>query len=411
MKKNLDVILKQNPVVADVWRTLAEHGQTVWVGGGVRDFLLGFPAHDFDLATSLKPEEVLKIASAEGWKADYVGISFGVVIIYNRKIAIEVATFRKEGYGGDPHRPTWVEYSNCLEEDLARRDFTINGMALTPQGELIDCFFGQEDLKSRKIRAIGNPAERFHEDALRILRGIRFASQLGFQIEKETSEEIFRKKETILRLSQERVTEEMEKIWQSKWPEIGWQLLDDLGVGEVIYPGIWPGKNQKNKWRKLPPDLTARWAFVGWNLSPKAIFRKGINSKVQKEAVWLANEAETQWQGVTTLQKWRKTSPYGSPESFRTGVRKLLCFQKSIHDSYFKLPMMEEVNEGLRAPFFQEELAISGKDILPLISVGPQIGEILRKILIEIQEKNLSNQKDELLKYVKEYLKNKANSD
>lgn len=401
MKKSLEAVLKENHIIEKIWRTLAEHGQTVWVGGGVRDFLLGLPAHDFDLATSLRPEEILKIADAKGWKADHVGISFGVVIIYDRKTAVEVATFRKEGYGEDPHRPSWVEYSDSLEEDLARRDFTINGMALTLQGELIDCFRGQEDLKARKIRAIGNPAERFKEDALRMLRGIRFASQLNFQIEKETSEEIFRKKETIQRLSQERVTEELEKIWQSKWPQIGWQLLDDLGIGEVIYPGVWPGKNQKNKWRNLSTDLATRWAFVGWTLSTQAIDRKGINGKTQKEAVWLAKEAETQWQGMATLQKWRKTSPYLKPQSFRDGVRKLLRFQKSIHDSDFEIPARKEVEEALKMPFFQEELSVSGNDILEFIPAGPQVGAVLTELLTKIQDKSLSNQKAELLEYVK----------
>lgn len=405
MKKNLETLLKENQIIGKIWQILAEHGQTVWVGGGVRDFLLGLPPHDFDLATSLRPEEILKIAAIEGWKADHVGISFGVVVIYNPKITVEVATFRKEGYGEDPHRPSWVEYSDSLEEDLARRDFTINGMALTLQGELVDCFGGQADLKARKICAIGNPAERFQEDALRMLRGVRFASQLNFQIEKETGKEIFRKKETIQRLSQERVTEEMEKIWKSKWPEIGWELLDDLGLGEIIYPRIWPGKNQKNKWRNLSTDLATRWAFVGWNLSPQAIVRKGINSKIQKEAVWLAKEAETQWQGLATLQKWRETSPHSKPESFRNGVRKLLSFQESIHDSDFKVPSMEEVDKELRMPFFQEELAIDGNDILEFIPAGPEVGEILAEILTKIQEKSLPNQKEELLEYVKKHRK------
>lgn len=405
MKKSLEAVLQENQIIEKIWRTLAKHGQTVWVGGGVRDFLLGLPTHDFDLATSLKPEEILQIAAAEKWKADHVGISFGVVIIYSQKVAVEVATFRREGYGEDPHRPSWVEYSDSLEEDLARRDFTINGMALTLQGELIDRFSGQEDLKARKIRAIGNPAERFQEDALRMLRGVRFASQLNFQIEEATSEEILRKKETIQRLSQERVTEELEKIWQSKYPEIGWQLLTDLGLGEALYPGLWPGKNQKDKWRNLSADLATRWAFVGWNLSPEAISRKGINSKVQKEAVWLVKEAETKWQGMVTLQKWRETSPYKKPESFRGGVRKLLHFQKSIHDSDFKIPAMKEIEEELRMPFYQEELAINGNDILEFISAGPEVGAILTEILIKIQEKSLSNQREELLEYIREYRK------
>lgn len=405
MKKSLEAVLKENQTIGKIWRTLSEHGQTVWVGGGVRDFLLGLPAHDFDLATSLRPEEILRIAAVEGWAADHVGISFGVVVIHNSKTTVEVATFRKEGYGEDPHRPSWVEYSDCLEEDLARRDFTINGMALTLQGELIDCFCGQEDLKARKIRAIGNPAERFQEDALRMLRGVRFASQLNFQIEKETGKEIFRKKEMIQRLSQERITEELEKIWQSKWPEIGWKLLDDLGLGEVLYLRLWPGKNQTNKWQNLSTDLATRWAFVGWNLSPQAIACKGINSKIQKEAVWLITEAETQWQGMATLQKWRKTSPYSKPETFRDGVRKLLRFQKSIHDADFKIPAMEEVDKELRMPFFQEELAINGDNILEFIPAGPKVGEILGDILIQIQEKNLLNQKEELLEYVKDHWK------
>lgn len=405
MRNKLEAVLKENPAVRNIWQKLAGHGQTVWVGGGVRNFLLGLPAHDFDLATSLRPEEVLEIASAEEWKAELVGVSFGVVIVYDRKTAVEVATFRKEGYGEDPHRPTWVEYSDSLEEDLARRDFTINGMALTLEGELIDCFRGQADLEAGKIRAIGDPAKRFQEDALRMLRAVRFASQLDFQIEEETGKEIFQNKERIQLLSEERVTAELEKIWQSNWPEIGWQLLDDLKLGDLIFPGFWPGKDQKKKWRSLSFDLSARWAFVGWMLSPQVIFRKGISRKVQSEAAWLANEAETGWQGMETLQKWRRTSPYGNPESFRVGVRKLIHFQKSLHDSYFEIPTLADLNKKLQAPFFQGELAVNGDDVLQFVSAGPQVGDILTGILSEIQAGNLQNQRDILLEYVKEHAK------
>lgn len=203
-----------SPASQEVIRRLEEAGyEAVFVGGAVRDHLLGKEAADIDIATSALPEEVKGVFS----HTIDVGIQHGTVLVLMQDEPIEVTTYRTESAYADHRRPDEVNFVRILRDDLQRRDFTINALALTRTGELIDPFGGKTDMANRLIRAVGNPDERFNEDALRMLRAIRFVSVLGFAIEEETSIAITRHAEKIRYVSIERVKVEMDKLWTGKY--------------------------------------------------------------------------------------------------------------------------------------------------------------------------------------------------
>lgn len=206
------------------------------VGGCVRDFLLGRESSDWDIATSATPYEIQKV-----FKKTLYENKFGTVTVFIDGFKIEVTTYRSEEGYSDKRHPDSVKYLKSLEEDLKRRDFTINAMAYSYDGVLIDLFSGEEDLKNRLIRAVGDPEKRFSEDALRILRAIRFAAQLDFQIEKKTALAIKKLVKSLKDISNERIRDELVKIIMSKKPKYGFDLMKDLGVLEIILPEVAKG--------------------------------------------------------------------------------------------------------------------------------------------------------------------------
>ncbi len=191
--------------------TLRESGYEAYViGGAVRDLLLGKHPDDYDVATSALPEEVLAVFGEKS--VHPTGISHGTVTVVVGGVPVEVTTFRVDGDYMDSRHPENVNFTRSLEEDIKRRDFTVNALALSEDGTILDYCGGVDDLKSRRLRTVGDPKERFHEDALRILRALRFASEHGFAIEEETSREIFAQKESLRALSAERVWKEFSKL-------------------------------------------------------------------------------------------------------------------------------------------------------------------------------------------------------
>jgi tRNA nucleotidyltransferase (CCA-adding enzyme) len=218
--------------VTDVMETLERHGyQAYLVGGSVRDIFLGRGPNDWDIATDATPDEVKSIFP----KVIPTGEKYGTVTVYNG-LAIEVTTFRKDGCYSNGRRPESVEFSKSLKEDVERRDFTINAMAMTKDGEVVDPLNCQRDLRTGIIETVGNPDERFREDALRMMRAVRFASQLGFQIGTPTWRAISENNRLLANVSQERIRDELVKILMSWRPHIGIQHLIDTGLIEMIIP-------------------------------------------------------------------------------------------------------------------------------------------------------------------------------
>lgn len=219
----------------DTARTLRKAGHVVYfAGGSVRDQLLGKTPEDYDIATSATPEQVQGLFP----KSDAVGSHFGVIIVKGRGDIVEVATFRTDGSYKNGRRPDSVTFSTP-EEDAQRRDFTINGLFQDPEsGELIDYVNGQTDLNARLIRAIGNPDERFREDALRLLRAVRFAVTTGFEIEGETWSAIQSNAHLLTQLSPERIRDEFSRILVAPGRDRGLDLLVDSGLIRHFLPEV-----------------------------------------------------------------------------------------------------------------------------------------------------------------------------
>lgn len=211
------------------------------VGGAVRDEIMGKGAHDWDVATNARPEDVMKIFR----RVIPTGIKHGTVTVHFMKKAIEVTTFRTESDYSDGRHPDKVEYAGHIEEDLSRRDFTMNAMAASlKDGHIVDPYGGADDIQKKTIRAVGEPCERFMEDGLRPVRAVRFASQLDFRIEENTWAAILR--EDILKkaagISLERFRDEFCKILLSSVPSVGLKLLEESGLLKIFVPELLQGR-------------------------------------------------------------------------------------------------------------------------------------------------------------------------
>jgi len=198
--------------VRALWEELDGRAPTYLVGGCVRDALLGLPPHDWDLTTALRPEQVIRAVGARGWRALETGIAFGTVTVLT-PLPVEVTTFRSEGAYHDHRRPESVEFGTSVEEDLRRRDFTINALALNRAGGLCDPCGGRADLEAGILRAVGDPLERFREDALRMWRAVRFIAEgKARTIEDGTRQALLRLKAQTALLSRERVRDELSRV-------------------------------------------------------------------------------------------------------------------------------------------------------------------------------------------------------
>src|SRR3989440_4913993 len=201
--------------------------QALLVGGCVRDLLLGRQAADYDVTTDATPDRVMELFP----DGIAVGAQFGVILVARDGLKVEVATFRSDVGYSDGRHPDRVEYARTPDEDVLRRDFTINGLLLRHDtGEVLDFVGGQADLKAGIIRAIGEPDRRFSEDKLRLLRAVRFAARFGFRIEPATFEAIRRHAREVTAVSAERIRDELTKLLTEGAARRGFELLDETGL-------------------------------------------------------------------------------------------------------------------------------------------------------------------------------------
>ena len=285
-------------------RILREQGhQALWVGGCVRDLLLGRAPADYDVATSATPGEVMRIFP----QSSAVGAKFGVVLVPVKALGyagasghIEVATFRSDGAYLDGRHPDSVRYTTSARHDVERRDFTINGLLLdplssrpnTPHGELLDYVEGRRDLERGIVRTIGQPGQRFAEDKLRMLRAVRFAARFGYVIEAATAEAIRSLGPEIHQVSCERIRDELSKMLTEGRAQQAFQLLDETGLLRQLLPEIarMKGVEQPPQYhpegdvfvhtllllRGLPPgcSLTLAWGALLHDVGKPATFRR-----------------------------------------------------------------------------------------------------------------------------------------
>lgn len=206
------------------------------VGGCVRDKLLGLHPHDYDITTSAKPDEIKRVF--KDFKTILIGEEFGTVGVLMNETLYEVTTFRIDGKYLNFRKPENVTFSKSLREDLKRRDFTINAMAMDSSGELYDPFGGKKDLDDKILRAVGSPHERIKEDAIRILRAIRFAGRFDFYIEDELFDAISFERKLLKKIFPERIFDEFSKMITSERPSYYLLLMDETGVLDVIFPEL-----------------------------------------------------------------------------------------------------------------------------------------------------------------------------
>ncbi len=220
-------------VVHRILRALNDAGFEAYVvGGAVRDLLMHKEPHDYDITTSARPEEIMAVAAKQNWKSvDVNGKTFGVVVLVIDGKTYEVASFRGEVYGEDSHRPERVWYAASLREDVMRRDFTINALAMDAAGQVYDYVGGRKDIRKRRIAAVGNAKERFQEDALRLFRLCRFAGQLDFLPEKKTQDAMPQAFGRVAGLSSDRVVAEIERLLVTPAAYKGLDILVRSGLG------------------------------------------------------------------------------------------------------------------------------------------------------------------------------------
>ncbi|HET6215528.1 MAG TPA: CCA tRNA nucleotidyltransferase [Acidobacteriaceae bacterium] len=225
----------RDAAAAIVARLRAAGHQAYFVGGCVRDLLLGRSPKDFDVATSATPDQVLTLFE----ETFAVGAHFGVVLVCSQEIVTEVATFRSDGAYSDGRHPDAVRFSTSPEEDAKRRDFTINGMMLDPaDGSVLDMVGGMQDLNAGLIRAIGDPGERFAEDKLRMLRAVRFAARFSFDIEPATAKAIQRLAPAVSQVSSERVRDELNRMLTEGQARRAFEMLDATGLLAQVLPEV-----------------------------------------------------------------------------------------------------------------------------------------------------------------------------
>lgn len=244
--------------VREIFDVFSSAGAVAYaVGGAVRDSLLGREVHDWDVASPLRPEVTAELFASRGFKVIPTGIRHGTVTVLSHGMPVEVTAFRIDGSYSDSRHPDRVEFTDRVEEDLARRDFTVNAMAYSPVRGLCDPWNGQADLKAGVIRCVGDPSTRFAEDALRILRAFRFAAQLGFTID-DATRKAAAASERLSSISVERIAAETEKILLSTRPAAYLSEAAECNVTAQIFPGVSLEDGDFPPLDLLPPDAPLR---------------------------------------------------------------------------------------------------------------------------------------------------------
>ena len=244
--------------VREIFDVFSSAGAVAYaVGGAVRDSLLGRKVHDWDVASPLRPEVTAELFASRGFKVIPTGIRHGTVTVLSHGMPVEVTAFRIDGSYSDSRHPDRVEFTDRVEEDLARRDFTVNAMAYSPVRGLCDPWNGQADLKAGVIRCVGDPSTRFAEDALRILRAFRFAAQLGFTID-DATRKAAAASERLSSISVERIAAETEKILLSPRPAAYLSEAAECNVTAHIFPGVSLEDGDFPPLDLLPPDAPLR---------------------------------------------------------------------------------------------------------------------------------------------------------
>lgn len=373
--------------------------EAYFVGGSVRDTLLKQNIHDVDIATSAFPEEIKQLFP----KTIDIGIEHGTVLALVDDEQYEITTFRTESTYQDYRRPDSVEFVRSLEEDLKRRDFTINAFALKEDGQIIDLFDGLSDLENQVLRAVGNPHERFHEDALRMMRGLRFVSQLGFELEAETALAIQENHHLLEKISVERINVEFVKMLLGQERSAGLRAFVETEC-YVYCPGLKEYGEALLRFADLPKK-TLRTESQAWTL---LIDQLGLEEKEIRSFLkqWkCSNQMIKEVQLLVYGLKQRKQHSLEALDLYRLGRESALNVEELI--GYFaETPELQQVTVNYdKLPIKSlSELSIDGNLLLETSQKKPGkwVSEALQLAERGVITGAVANDKDELLVYLKE---------
>ena len=424
---------------------LHAHGYEAYlVGGCVRDMIMGISPHDFDITTSATPNEMKEVFS------DYTiietGIKHGTITFLYEKEPVEITTYRIDGEYKDSRHPESVEFTRRLDFDLSRRDFTMNALVYNENDGVRDLFGGQEDIKNKVIRAIGDPEKRFGEDALRILRGVRFASQLGFKIEEKTKEAMIKCAPLMHNVSPERINVELTKLLVGK--NVKEALLDNYQILAEILPEInkMHGFLQHNKYHVY--NVLEHTAIALENIDPVPHLRltmllhdagkpktftmdeNGVGHFYGHNAV-SAEIAENfltkyRYDNATKEKVIKLVKIHDTPiELDRIFIKKRM--NRLGKDLFFDLLKVKRADNLAQSPKYHwldkldkmkniakeiaiedsytlSSLKVTGNDLITLGLKGKAIGDTLNQLLNEVIEEKIPNERDALIKRANELI-------
>ncbi len=366
------------------------------VGGCIRDICLCKEPSDWDITTSATPEEMIQIFGEEKIRTLPTGLKHGTVSVLLDGETHECTTYRIEKGYSDSRHPDAVECTSSLRDDLCRRDFTINAMACRPGEGIVDLFGGMDDLKNQIVRCVGDPEKRFAEDALRILRAVRFATVLNFGIESETSKAICTCAEGLCHVSAERKSAELRKILMSDYPERGLEMLFDFGLSDFILPGL---KKTCRSISQLPKSFSLRLAAACLNCAD-----------IDLSPLKLSGSEVIQTKKL--LQNTDFTSYYGANgEDIDYNARKILSIYGSLSVQVcllygcFELADEVEAQRRTGACVTISALAIDGNN-LKEVGIAPAcIGKCLNRLLEVVLKNPEKNTREKLLYEAKKFNK------
>lgn len=446
LNKNIKIQIPKG--VKYIINTLQENNHEAYiVGGAVRDSLLERKVNDWDITTSANPQEVVNIFENLRYKIIPTGLKHGTVTILINSIGYEITTFRIDGEYEDNRHPKEVKFTSNLKEDLKRRDLTINAMAYNDKTGLIDYFNGLEDLNNKIVRCVGNSKDRFNEDSLRMLRCIRFASQLNFDMEKSTKFNIRELSKNINNVSMERIRDELCKILVSSQPVYGIRNIVELNLVDYIIPELKDcvGFQQHNKHHdkdvyghilsvveNVPNKLELRLAALLHDIGKPKCFSIGDNGQGhfyghQKISADMTKDIlkrlkfdnktidkvdKLVYNHMTRYNKLRipsikkfinKVGIDNLDDLFELQIADIKGSAKEYHsfDNVLNLKIKCEKILSEKQPLTIKDLDIDGHDLMKLgIKQGKEIGIVLNKLLDIILENPNLNNKEDLIKIV-----------
>lgn len=373
--------------------------EAYFVGGCVRDYLLKKEISDIDIATNATPLEIKSIFS----HTFDVGIEHGTVLVLFQGETYEITTFRTESTYTDYRRPQSVAFVRDLKEDLMRRDFTINALAMTTHGKIIDYYEGIADLQAKVIRAVGSATERFNEDALRMLRAVRFSGQLGFDIAKETTDGLVANASLLQHIAVERIAVEMQKLMVSPYKAKGIQYLLDAKLHHYC-PNLMHFEQALLDF-KLFPRFTVdyvNWALLLWfnntNIATNDFLKQWkLSNDTMKKANALLQAIS---HGLSTNCQWDTHFLYHHSCEVIIHAQNIVgyltnqSFEVSVSKLYEELPIRS-----------MKDLAINGKDIQMILqknSAGKYVGDILHHVQDAVLSNQLANTYHDIERYIKQ---------